>query len=415
MRAVSLPRALRRLATRFDRGDDLRAYRAALAIGAYRREVVAHALERAGEWAYTIGLVVLAYELTANVAVAALLLLAHLTPRFVLAALGRRRLRLPVTAGTGGGVARALLLVVLASVATRADLWWATPAVVGLGALTALGDVERAARLPALVPRGRLMAVTMLTGRVEQVALLAGALLTAGAVHAWDVRAAFPLGAVLLLGAAILRPPARAAAPPAAPGVARGVVWRALGGDATLRALLAGLFAGAALGMCLRVLLVEVVVGHHGYAAAFYAGLLAVVAVGALAGPAPIPRLLGKLPARLAAVALAAALAAAVALIGASERFAVIAPVLFLCGLLAITNDLLSATVTRRLTRPDQLSAAFGILAGAVVTGQAVALALVVGSAAWLDARQQLLAAGVGCALLVALVGARGARAGRMA
>lgn len=400
------------MAARLNRGDDLAAYRTVLRTRSYRREAAAQGLERLGEWAYTIGMVVLAYGLTGSAAAVALLVLAHVVPRLQFVLAGQPlRLQHPQRVLRYACLARVPLVVVFLAVGSRADIAWAALVALALGLLAALSDAARGQLLQGLVERKQLATVNMLTGRIEQACLLVGALVAAVLLLAWGTVATFVAAAGLLLGAAALRlgpDPAAAGANRPQEELPRASAWRVLRNDRTQRMLLTGLIAGAVLAMSLRVLLIDVVVSRHGYSEALYAGLLAVVGVGALAGPIPIARLLGKTPAPFAALALVLALAGGVALLSLADVFILVAPLLFLSGLLAITNDLVTTTVMRRLARPELASATFALLGAAVVVGQVVALVAVLGLTPWLEATEVLLLASAGCALAAALVWSRG-------
>ena len=347
---------------------------------AYRWLTCSQFAERAGEWLFTITLVALVYRLTGSLASVATLSLAQVAPRVALIAFDIMP-SWPSSRGLvlGSAIGRAALIVPMLFVTSRADLPWAAIVVAAFGMLGAAADGARAPLLPALVPRRQIAIVNALNGRVEQASLTGGALLAAVTLGVGGERLALLMAAGLLgiAAACVAGMPIslRVASPARRPLRA---AWAMLCERPTLRLLATGLFAGALLGMSLRVILIEVAerrvanVPGVGYALA-----LALFGVGVAAGPLPIPRLLGKASVQAIVTGIVLALAAGAMLVVQTGWVALAAASLPAIGLLAVTNDLVTATMTRRLVPGDQLDGVYRLMAAVVIAGQIAALAAI--------------------------------------
>ena len=365
-------------------------------------------LERTGEWLYTIALVVAVYRLTESVAVVAALSLAQVLPRLILLSLDRlldnragKRLLLVA------GLFRIPLVGSLLLISTRPDLIWAAGSLAAIGALGAVADATRAASLPTLVPRRRLGIVNALNGRAEQVSFVLGAVITGLTIAIWDERAAFGVAAALLAASLLLLTRVRThltiASTPALPNPVR-ESWAGVRRHPVLRLLATGLFAGAVLGISLRVTLVEVTVRHVEPSGAVYALLLSAVGLGLLVGPISIPRVLGRARVESVVTGIVVVLAFSLAIVGSTSTVALIALVLFITGVLAITNDLITTTMTRRLVSESQLDGMFRLMMGGVISGQFVALVAILGLTQVWSLADVTLAIASGCALIAAVL-----------
>jgi hypothetical protein len=177
--------------------------------------------------------------------------------------------------------------------------------------------------------------------------------------------------------------------------------WSVLRTMATVRAVVL-VFAGvAALGIAIRVILVEVVLDRHGDDELMYGLFVALAGAGAFAGPLSVPRLLAKIPPQMVLAGLLGALALAVVALCVFDPPTLLVPVILGCGVAAITAERVAETVTRRLVPDQQLDGALRLVAVTVVAGQALALAAVV----VLDRTSGLNAVAVGltgCSILLA-------------
>ena len=349
------------------------------------------------------------YRLTEDVAAVAGLLLAQVIPRLIVLSLdplvnnwASKRLLLAAT------LLQVPLVGSLLLISTRQDLWWAAGVVAALAALGALADSTRATLLPVLVPRPQLRIANALTGRAEQGSVVLGAVATGLTIAAWDASVAFGLAAVFLAGSLGLLVGVRgwhqpAIGSPAAVSAPVQQSWIRVRRHSILRLLATGLFAAAVLGMSLRVALVEVVMRHVEPSGAVYALLLSAVGLGALTGPIPIPRLVGRVGVTSVVAGIVVILALNVAIVGLTGSLALIALVLFINGLLGITNDLATATVTRRLVPESQLDGVFRLMMGGVLSGQIVALLVILGlTRVWSLADVMLVTAS--CCAIMAIV-----------
>jgi hypothetical protein len=178
------------------------------------------------------------------------------------------------------GLARAVLVASLILVDERADLWWAGPVVLTVGALAALSDSSHAHVLPALAPRASIGVANRLNLALERACFVAGPLAGAallywrGADTALAVAAGLHALACLLLWRRLseLRATPGALATAAArvrqaPGAALTATLRATQRDVTsmppaLLLLLGGLFTGAVLAITLKIALIALATGR---------------------------------------------------------------------------------------------------------------------------------------------------------
>jgi hypothetical protein len=371
------------MSERFPRIAGRHAYREILAHPASRRLFAAIGLARTAEWLTLTALLILSYQVSGQIAVVAALLLAQIAPRLLVLI---AEPRLPRHRERGILLALALaripLVGALCFIATPQDLWWAAGAVGGLSGLGALGDVFRTRLLQGQLPRRRLATAGALIGRLEQGSLVLGGLLTGLASAVGDVRFAFAWACLGLAGAWLcLAASGRPGEPAAAEADSRLV---GIAGDmprpaATLLLLLAGLLASALVAVSARLLLLQVVLHAVDSSGALYALLLCALGLGALAGPLSLPRLLGRLGVRRVVPAIVALLALNLVVLGSVDWLAVQAAVLFLTGLLLVTQDLVTAAASRRLLAGRSVAGFFRLLAGATCCGQAIALIVIAG------------------------------------
>lgn len=385
---------MRAVLSLFHHGYNMADYRRLLRSAGRPRRAARYFTERTAGWALLTALTARAFEVAGSEG-AALLILAFVLPRALLSGFD-----LHMLAGRLGWwvyvlpLPFALALLFMASDAQLAPLaLLALP----LGVLNVLS--ERA--LQARIDRAELAVAGALLGRLEQLGVIVGALLAALALQAGDVSAAVGLATALLVVSALLAWPerSRAAGPPAQPAASAAVPPVSAFSGRVFGLLVFGLFAGALAAMATRAALIGHVVDGLGYTAAIYACLLAAVGVGALVGPLSMPKLLSHLPAALTVSLLAAALGCAVIALSRAAPIPILAAVLFAVGLLSVTLDLVTGTLSRRVAPAPQLGTAALLLARAALAGQVVGLLGTLALARFLSAGDVLLATGLLCVL----------------
>jgi hypothetical protein len=276
------------------------------------------------------------------------------------------------------------------------------------GFLMALSSEARVAILPHVVPRPLLAGIIQLNSAIERITFVVGPLLASLFLWGWDVEVAFIASATGLAVTSLLlavgsRTPITtpAVVTPHGSVDARGIGWAAVRHQPALLLLAGGLFSGAALAICLKVVLVELATGPLDRSDAILGLLLALVGIGTLLGPVSVPRLLLHIPVSVMVAGGAIGIAAGIVLISVVTRLELVVLVLLGIGMISITNDTVTATATRRLTPEAELPATGRLMLMAVVSGQivaAVAVALLV--RVW-SITDVMLAIGIACALLM--------------
>jgi predicted MFS family arabinose efflux permease len=364
-----------------------------------------YVLDGLGDWIYSLALVVLAYQLTGRLAVAAAALLFQATGRLAgmalydLVTLERAR-----ALAVGAGIFRAALFASLIAVTARDRLWIAMAVAALVGISGPLAEVARRTADPLSSPAYHSHNLaTRLVRRWDQLTMIAGAVAGGLLIVAWSERAAFAVAAILVMVGLLplLRPRSRAAFAMPFSGTKSQPDWSVLRTMATVRAVVLAFAGVAALGIAIRVILVEVVLDRHGDDELMYGLFVALAGAGAFAGPLSVPRLLAKIPPQMVLAGLLGALALAVVALCVFDPPALLVPVILGCGVAAITAERVAETVTRRLVPDQQLDGALRLVAVTVVAGQALALAAVV----VLDRTSGLNAVAVGltgCSILLA-------------
>lgn len=370
---------------------------------------VCRASELLADWIFIVALFVALYAITDGIAVVALFMLLRVTPRAVVTAgFHHQAARIRVRGLFLLSLPRIPLIASLALIDDRSDLVWAGAVVVAYGLLTALSNEARAAMLPRLVPEHQLVGAIQINAGVERITFVAGPLLAAALLRGWDTGATFIVSAIgfgvtsLLLG--IRFATSNDVLPRVPDGRALGgggLAWRDALRQPTLLLLAGGMFTGAALAICLKVILVELAAEPLDRSDETLGLLLALVGVGTLLGPLSVPRLLGHLPVSLIATGSAMGIAAGIGLISVVTRIEIVAIVLLGTGMISITNDMVTAAVTRRIVPEAQLPGVGRLMLSSVIAGQ-IAAALVVALLArvW-DSTDVMLAIGIACATLM--------------
>ena len=368
-----------------------------------RRFLVNYALDRISAWITLIALLVLTFRLTSSISLVALVMLVQVLGRAVL-------MYAPFGLNTTGQSMVSLAAIVkigaLASlilVDSRSDMWWALISVAVYSVAAGISEASSARMIPELGPIRYVPSINRVVGRVEQISAVAGPAIAAVILLAADEHAAFASAAVLAYGSLILlRRISRATRshprverwdnpfPPAA--------WRL---PDSARVILVGLVAVAALGMIVRIAMVDVVIDQFGYHAGIFGLLLGIFGLGSLAGPLSVDRILGHFPAGLVFIAGVAGLTIAAMVVGAGAPLYLIVPALLASGLAIVTLDLVAA-VALRMAVPDRQTASFDhSLVRSLVFGQVGGiLAVLVLSTAFNTATSVVIASSL-CPLIV--------------
>ncbi len=370
------------------------------------------AAELLADWVFIVALFVAVFGVTSDIAAVAVFMLLRVVPRGIVA-FGFHEIAQRI--GLRGlfwlSLPRAPLIASLALVDSRSDLVWAGAVVAVYGLLMALSNQVRAEMLPYLVPRPQLASVIQLNAAIERITFVAGPLLAGLMLWGWSVDVAFIVSAVALGGVSLLlagqmaTPPESLPEPSVRGSTARPAPnWSTIRHQPTLLLLAGGLFTGAALAICLKVVLVELATDPLDRSDAMLGLLLALVGVGTLIGPLSVPRLLGHLPVSLIVTGSAMGIAAGLVLISVVTRMEIVALVLLGIGMISITNDMVTATTIRRIAPEADLPGTGRLMLAAVISGQLVAaLAVALLARVW-DITDVMLAVGIACALLMAVL-----------
>lgn len=384
------------------------AARVLLAAGTNRGFWLSRGAELLGQWVFLVALIVLVYRLTEDIAIVAAFMLARLTPRAIVIAFCEPLVaRLSTRALAGIDLVRAALIASLVFVSSRDDLLWASAVVLALGFCSAAVDSARVALLPGVVSPLRLGAANALNARIERVSFVISPLLGAAVLWLWNVDAAFLLHTGALTLSALLLAVASARIPADAPLRRQQSATLSVHSVERLRrrpalaVLAGGLFTGAAVAISLQVSLVALVSNTFEGSDSTLGLLLAAVGFGTIAGPAPIPRVLGRFPASFVVAGSAWVLAVILAFITRTESLLIAAILLVIIGLISITTDMLAATATRRLTPEDELAETTRMMVVAVAVGQVVATVVIVALTPFWDITTVVLLIGIAGALTV--------------
>jgi len=352
--------------------------------GLARIPLASHFLYGLGDWIYSVAVVILAYQLSGQLAAAAAVLLFQAGGRLLGITLssksadGARAREIAL----GLGIARAALIAALIFITSRDQLWIAVAVAAVVGVLNPIGENARRTLTPALQPPGHDRNLrSRLICRWDQMAMIAGSIAAGLVIALWNEQAAFAAAAAMILtGALLLYPAAEPRALRSADGGSDHPAgdWRSLRYLRAFRVLLLALAAGAALGIAIRILLVEIVLDEHGSSELMYGLFIALAGVGAFAGPLSIPRLLGKLPSEIVLAGVTATLAVALIAMHVARPLPLVIPIVIGCGILAVTGERTMETIVRRVVPDHDLDGALRAVAVIAIVGQTVALLVVV-------------------------------------
>ncbi|CAN5592066.1 hypothetical protein BH23CHL2_BH23CHL2_10280 [soil metagenome] len=339
--------------------------------------LLSHLLYGLGDWIYSITVVILAYQLSGRLAAAAAVLLFQAGGRLlgisISPAITASRVR---QTALGLGFVRAALIGCLVLITSRDQLWVAVAIAAVLGVLSPFAETARRVITPVIIAPGHDRNLrSRLICRWDQMAMIGGSIAGGLVIVLWNEQIAFVAAAVMTLAAVLL---ISSSEPSPAVSNATGNDWRSIRHLRAVRALLLALAGGAALGIAIRILLVEIVLDQHGSSELMYGLFIALAGVGAFAGPLSVPRLLGKLPSEIILAGVTAALAVALIAAHIAEPLLLVVPIIIGCGILAITGERAIETVVRRDVPDRELDGALRGLAAVAIAGQTAALIVIV-------------------------------------
>jgi MFS family permease len=195
----------------------------------FRRLWYGQIVSQLGDWLDRIALFTLLLNLTGSGQAVGLLFLAEFLPGAIVGPFAGVIVdRLPrKLVLIGADIGRAALVLLFLLVDTPAELWLVYVGVIGKNVLAAFFEPARSAIIPSLVPRPDLVTANTISSATWSAMLALGGAVGGVVAGTLGVQAAFLLDAAsFLLSAAVLatiRPPARAADPAAAAGVASAI------------------------------------------------------------------------------------------------------------------------------------------------------------------------------------------------
>lgn len=353
-----------------------------------RQFLTSWGLERAAVWIISIVVSVDYFLRTDSIASVAWLLLVFVLARSLLVTFwpGERSSAVPVIVALLVG--RLAATVVLATGSGSLRLGWALVLVGVVAATTGILDRSYHQLIPASISYRNIPVLGRTLNSVEGAAAIIGPLLAGSLILLWSGGVALMLACLLLavaLVATIGWMTAEGAAEPVLPTTSNAParLLERLRPYRGLRVVIAGLLGVAAIGMVLRVALVDVVLNRLDFADGYYGLLLALLGVGALIGPVPIDKLLGHLDVELVYLGgiIALVIGAVIATLGG--HIVLIVPILLMAGIAIVTLDLAASVAVRRMVREDDLPVADTVMLRAVIVGQVLALLGVAALAAW--------------------------------
>lgn len=384
------------------------AYRRALADPTARSFIASYGLDRIASWIAAIAVITLSYRLTEDVGIVAVFVLTQVLARLFVGSVGASFFQPGKWVLTVASLARIAALGSLVLVSNRNELGWALAAAGLMAGAGAIVERAQSQLAPTIVSVRGLPVFNRLIGRVEQFGAVVGPLVAGLILFATDERAAFAAATLLLAGSLLMlyryhwligsdtHPVADQRPASADTSLTR------LRLHPVLRLVAAGMLVVAALGAVIRVTLVDVVIADLDYASGHYALLLGLVGLGALVGPLPVHKLLGRISIGFVVTGSVLALAVGTVVLGLANHVALVVPVLLASGVLVITCDLVAAVTLRRLIPDKDLIGMTQAIMGIVLAGQLLGLLAVLGlSQMW---NSGVVIALVGAALVVAFV-----------
>lgn len=378
--------------------------------------VIGFALDRVAIWIATITAIVLVYQFSESLPLAAATMLVLVLGRATVVVLARN-------VAIAEPVAQLASIVRIGAVAglilfqSQNHIWWALVLLGVIGVASGIIEIAYASLLPNIGERRHLPMMNRALSRSEQISSVAGPLLAAALVFVLDGRSAFAVAAAILYASLVLlrrlhvehRESATTLDRPAWSDNPFTVEMRGIPSE--VKMVMTGLVALAALGVIIRIALLDLLVGHIGYSGAVYAGLLALVGIGALLGPLPVDRLLGHFPIGLILTGGVVGVASVLAIVGLRGPILIVVPALFAIGFTMATLDSAAAVSVRRSVPERNARDVSQVFAQALLIGQAGALLLVM----FVSSTWSSTVASLGLAVLcVVAVGVHFLQAGRV-
>ncbi len=346
---------------------------------------MSYALDRVAGWMASVAIVTVSYRLTEDVGIVAIFVLTQVLARLLAGPLVANIVPRAGWSLLATDLVRIAALGSLALVSSRDDLSWAFVAIGLLAGASGVVEGVQSRLVPQLASRRGLPVLSRLIGRIEQLSAVIGPVVAGVILFTTDEAAVFALAAPLIAVSMVLlhrhqgllretlqqtpeqRPPAN------------NVALTQMLHHPVLRLVGIALLAVAALGAVIRVILIDVVVDDLDYARGHYGLLLGLVGLGALAGPLPIHKVLGRISIGTVATGSVVALALGMVLLVLAQSVVIALPILFTSGLVIVTFDLVASVTMRRVIAEDDLDGAARITKALVLGGQLVGLIAVLG------------------------------------
>lgn len=358
-----------------------RADRVEPAVGVSNRWYLAsYGIDRLATWITLVVALTLAYQLTGSLGVPVAIALAQLLARSLTGLFPAGTGRLWPSLVSLLGIFRVGAIAGLILVETKSDLWWA----VGLLTLAALAGCVVEGVHTTLLPRVAgyrgIPELNRQVNRVEQLSAVAGPLVAAGLLLAYDHQTAFSAAAVIAYISLLLVRRLQGRVAPAAtagpePSYSSNPFYNnAWTPPVDVRNVVAGLVVVAGLAAVVRLTLLDAVFGAYGHDEWVYSLLVAVVAVGALVGPPPMDKVLSHFPVVLVSTGAVGAVAVGALMIGFPVPIYLSIPVLLGLGLVFVTLDTAARITFRRAIPEHRTDDANGSTRNLIVVAQVIAM-----------------------------------------
>lgn len=314
--------------------------------------------DRIAVWLVTLTILVLSYRFTDSINLAITITLVQVVARSMASLLMERGDALRTAPVLLAAILRTGAIAGLMLVDGREDLWWALALVALIGIASGIIEDAHNRLTPGTTTYRALPTLNRRLGRTEKVTALAAPLLAAGCLAALDERSAFALAAVasyvtlFTMRRLLMReqtPSHRGPVPSYSSNPFYNHAWTVPG---EARLIIAGLAIVAAAAVVIRVVLLEAVLSDFGYSEAAFGLMIALVAIGALAGPPPIDKLLVHFPVGLVVAGGVASIVIAAVFAGYPAPVFLLVPVLVAAGTVIATLDAV-AFVTFLRTIPE--------------------------------------------------------------
>lgn len=330
--------------------------------GLTRRYLASYGFDRLTTWLTLVLALTLAYELTGGIGVPIAIALAQLLAKALTSLVAVNAGNLWPSLVALLGIFRVGAIAGLILVETRDQLWWAVGLLVIAGLAGGIVRHVHTGLLPRITSYQDIPALNRKVFRVEQLCALAGPLIAAGMLLAYDHRTAFAVAAVvsyisLFLVRRLQGSVPQVSEPKTQPSYSTNPFYNSEWSlPAEVRNLVTALVVVAALAAVVRLTLLDAVFDAFDQDAWVFGALVAIVALGAMAGPPPMDKVLSHFPLILVSGGAVAAVAVGAMMIGFPVPVYLAVPVLLGMGLVFVTLDT-AARITFRRAIPEHRTA----------------------------------------------------------